>query len=479
MKVSLIYPQVLNLTFPPLGVLYIASVLKKDNHEVMVSIVDNKNMKEELNRIEKFRPSVVGISIVSPTQMDLSGTLMKGLKPLLKDAYFVCGGTAATVFYEFILNNFHVDAIVKGEGEEAIRELIGKIADKADISGVRGIVYKVNGRVITNPDRGIVHNLDEIPFPARELIDFEKYLRPPGLLRGMWIKRSTAVMTSRGCPAHCIYCSSNLIFGRTPRRRSVDNVISEIKHLIERYRVEAVWFSDDTFTLQKTWVMDFTRKLREERIDIKWGCQARVDTVDQEMLEEMKRTGCLQVDLGVESGSPDVLKALKKGSNPQMIEAAFRMIRKVGIRALATFMVGNPQEKHADIEMTSQLARRINSDFTIFFFTTAYPGTELFEMAKRNNWLKNTDYSRWFVREAPALEINFSKDELIRIRSRLQNRFLLRNIISSSRNPVFIQKMFLLVFMNIPAFVKALKVGLKTKSFEDLIFDFIEKTSTA
>lgn len=475
MKISLVYPSVLNLSFPPLGILYIAAVLKEEGHEVTVSDINSTNRKEEVGRIRGFGPSLVGVSIINTTQINFATELIKELRSFLPQAHFTCGGTYSTVFPRRLLEELEIDTVVLGEGEATVKELVRNIASGSDLKEVKGIFFRRNNEIIENERREFMHSLDEISLPARELVDFDRYLRPPGVLRGFWRRRSTTIITGRGCPSHCIYCGSNLIFGRVLRRRSVDNVISEIRHLVDKYRIDGIWFADDTFTLDKNWVIEFADKLKRERADIKWGAQARVTTVDFEMLIAMKKAGCVQLDFGVESGSLRVLKTLRKGITPEAVIRAFDLTKKAGIRSLATFMVGNPGEAYEDIKETLALSKRIRADFTIFFFTTAYPGTELFDMAVKNNWLRNHDYSQWFVREPSALEIVFSRNELIKIRSRLQNTFAVRNIASSLSNPIFLVNIIMFTFLNLPALIGALKIFAKTKNFDDFVFNFIEK----
>lgn len=475
MKISLIYPRVLNLLFPPLGILYIAAVLKADGHEVIVSDIDNNNRNGEVNRIKGFDPLLIGVSIINTTQINFAGEIIRELKSILPWAHVSCGGTYSTVFPRHLLEKLNVDSVVLGEGELTVKELAGSLAGGIDLARVNGILFKRGNEIIENGHREFVGDLDEIPLPGRELVDFQRYLKPPGVLRGLWRKRSTTIITGRGCPSRCIYCGSNLIFGRTLRRRSVDNVILEIRHLVDNYQIDGIWFADDTFTLQKGWVFEFTDKLKKEHFGIKWGAQARVNAVDLELLKAMKSAGCAQLDFGVESGSPRVLKALRKGINSEAVVRAFDLTKKVGMRSLATFMVGNPDETEEDIKKTQALSKRIRADFTIFFFTTAYPGTELFDMAVKNDWLRNRDYSQWFVREPSALEINFSRQELIKIRSRLQNAFVIKNIFSSLSNLDFLKNLMVFSLLNLSALMAALKIFAKTGNFDDLVFNFIEK----
>lgn len=362
------------------------------------------------------------------------------LKSELPDAFYVCGGVHSTAVPIETLKALNVDCVVMGEGEYTIKELCETELSESKLKGVRGIAYRYNGKIRMNESRELIENLDELPFPARRLLDFDRYL-VYDLIRGTYRGKHTTIIASRGCPYRCIYCSSHLIFGRKVRRRSADSVLDEVEYLIENYGIKGVWFVDDTFTIGKNWVLNFCKRIRERKLRFEWGCQARVNTVSEEMLKAMKKAGCIQLDFGVESGSNKVLKVLKKDIDTDTIKGAFKLARRCGLRTLATFMVGNPEETKEDIEKTYKLAKEISADYTEFFFTTPYPGTELFKMATENNWIdKSLDFSKvWSIRqvnwedkkiEQPIMKINFSKEELVQIRNRLRRSFLLRNNLS-------------------------------------------------
>jgi radical SAM superfamily enzyme YgiQ (UPF0313 family) len=205
-------------------------------------------------------------------------------------------------------------------------EICERLADDRGLEGVPGVVYKDGDKVVMNPARPLIENLDELPLPARHLLDMDWYLTPPGLVRGAFLWGTLGILASRGCPYSCIFCGSNNKFGRKVRRRSVENVVGEIEQLIQRYSMDGYFFYDGTFTLDIKYVMSFCEALKGRKINLKWGCQVRVNTVSEEMIKAMKETGCIQVDIGMESGSERILKSLKKGTTPEMIQWAFDMI---------------------------------------------------------------------------------------------------------------------------------------------------------
>ncbi|MCK4351985.1 cobalamin-dependent protein [candidate division WOR-3 bacterium] len=472
MRVALLNPRVGERPYPPLGLLYIASVLENNGFEVRIWDPHPDDLSF-LSDIKKFNPRVVGLTVTTP-QVNKAKYLVEEIRKSLPLTKLVAGGVHITALPSDSLKNLDLDCVVIGEGELTMLEICQRLNLDEPLDVVKGIAYRKNGRIARNENRELIENLDDVPFPARHLVDFGKYLMPPGTIRGLWLERSTAIITSRGCPYHCIFCGSHLIFGKQVRRRSVANVISEIELLISQYEIDGLWFFDDTFTLDKGWVKEFVVQMKEHKINLKWSVQSRVNPISIDILDEMKSAGLSQIEFGVESGSDKVLKALKKGTTVEMIKNAFRITKKVGIRTCATFMVGNPSETKKDILMTQKLAREIAPDWTTFFFATPYPGTELLEMANKNNWIVDNDYSNWVPKMLPVIEINFKREEVVKIRARLQSRFVFNNYIKLFKNPRYFIKLIGL-FLRFPmGLLKGMQNFLKLKTVDDFVFGFIE-----
>jgi len=229
---------------------------------------------------------------------------------------------------------------------------------------------------------------------------------------------------------------------------------------------------DDTFTLDKEWVLRFCDELAARRINIAWGCQAHVKTVDEAMLTRMKEVGLVQVDIGVESGSDKVLNALRKQSDAESIKRAFKTVKKVGIRTMASFIFGAPTETYEDVEATMRLAREIKPSFASSYFLTPYPGTELMKMAEENNWLVDNDHAHGGLRKGPMLKINFTEDELYRIRSRFQRMFIYRNFFSLLLSPRYAFRALSIFFRYPLGFFVGIKRFLTTHALDDFFFEF-------
>jgi len=458
----------------PLGILYIATLLKKKGHSVKVFdpwADDDSFIKE----ITNFKPDMIGLSFLT-TQYRRAKDILSKIKKNLgqstrgQSPFFFAGGIHSTALPEEVLKDLSLDFVVLGEGEETMLE----IAQGKNLTDIPGIAYLENGNFIRNSPRPPIANLDSLPIPDRHLLGYGKYLIPPGPFRGTYCWRAATIISSRGCPYKCIFCgSSTLMFGFKTRRRSVKNVIEEISYLYKRYRIDGLYFLDDTFTLAPQWVEEFCENFRKKDFRIKWGVQARVNTVTFKLLKKMKEAGCCQVDYGVESGSDKVLKILKKGTNVEMIKRAFRISHLVGLRPTATFMIGNPGEEREDIRKTLNLAREIKPHHVKFLYLTPFPGTEIFNMARENRWFNpEIDYSnQWSIRqtELPLMEINFTRYELSRIRASLQNRFLFKNYWHYLTNLPFSIRIFLLILSHPKELFHNVKEVMRTRRLDNLL----------
>lgn len=475
MKILLIHTPTLEIDnfVPPLGILYLASILKKDDCEVKIIDKDPEYF-DIASEVKNFNPDMIGLSFMTPSYEKVHD-LCKILRKEFPRSIIFSGGVHSSVMPERMVKELNLDFAVIGEAEITIVEVVRNIKNGKSLGGIKGVVFKDSDKVVNNGPRELVQDLDRLPFPDRSLLNFKKeYLTYPGIIRGHACK-STTVMSTRGCPYHCIYCGSKLLFGTKVRYRSVKNLVAEIRHLISNYDIEGIWFADDTFTVNPKRVINFCRMLKKDNIRLVWACQARVNTVSDEVLKEMKNAGCVQLDFGVESGSEKVLKVLKKDTNIPMIKRAFSLAKKHNIRTLATFMVNNPFETKSDIEQTFKLAKELSADFTTFFYTTPFPGTELYSLAKGQGWLDNSEgYSEgWNVRTAQLPVMNndsgLTKEELMKLRSKMQNHFFIKNYIRLPNLVLSLRMSY--QFLKKPkvifeAFKKVLKTGKIDQAFE-------------
>ena len=391
MKVLLINPPAENLVqtfapdsiteemgyYSPMGLLYIATYAKARHGsrlqiEILDTQVERMGYHQIREHIEKNRPDIVGISSMTFLVIDAL-KVAKLAKEINPNTHVVVGGTHPTIYPQEMAAQPEIDSIIIGEGEVTFCELLDALDKKMPLDGIMGVGYRKNGIVKINPPRDFIRDLDSLPFPDRTLIPYKKYYN----LLGKGKEIMTSMLTSRGCPHNCIFCTKK--DGRLCRMRSPENVIREIEECLA-LGINDFDIIDDTFTINRKRIMDI---------------RARVDQVDQEVLDNLAHAGCNRIRFGVESGNTEVLKTLKKGITLDQVHSAFKMAKKAGIVTFAYFMLGSPGETASEIEESISLAKKINPDYVQFLITTPFPATELYDIGIKKGVL-TSDYWREF-----------------------------------------------------------------------------------
>lgn len=375
---------------PPLGLAYIAASLQKFSHRVVIiDYLLNKFKEQELLRIIRHEdPLVIGITAVTPNIKNAI-SLAELIKASFPDKIIVLGGPHVTLEPEKTLEKSNkIDYIVRGESEIKFPKLIECISKNENPQGISGLTFRKNNKIISTPDGDFIEDLDKLSFPARELLDIEEYSKRLSSFR----KPVTTIFTSRGCPYNCIYCSKP-ITGQRFRSRSPQNIISEIILLKEKYNINELQFYDDSFTFDRDRVIEICRLLIENKIEIRWKCETRVNLIDEELLKTMKQAGCYLIAYGIESGSQQILDVLKKNITIKQIETAIKLTKKLGIKTVGYFMLGIPKENEKDIEQTISFSKELGLDYAQFAIAVAYPKTELYRIAEQSNKI-NDDWSK-------------------------------------------------------------------------------------
>jgi len=360
MKIVLINPPSSFLidqkVFPPLSILYLAAVLRENGYNT--EAIDLGFYEDWEKRLEEIRADFIGLTSTTPQALNLE-KIYKTLRKNNSEAFFVIGGNHATAFPEkFIEMGF--DSVIVGEGENAILELANKL-----------IEGKKPEKIIKKP---FIEDIDAIPFPARDLIPIKDY---EFLIGG---KNATTVMTSRGCPFRCTFCSNN-VWGKTVRQRSSKNVIEEVKELKEKYGFKRIMFFDDTFIINRKRVFEICDGLKE--IGIKWRCFIRSNLVDNEMLKKMKDSGCVEVGVGIESGSQKILDIIKKDTTVEMNSNVIKMCKKIGLIAKAFIMLGLPGETHETLEETKKWILKTKPDKYDLTIYMPYAQSEIWDYPEK------------------------------------------------------------------------------------------------
>lgn len=401
-KVLLINPPESGMgehSFPPLGLLYVAGVLQKSG--IPVKIVDGfldswQGIEREL---KSYRPDIVGITCHTYARTQVL-KIAKMAKELLPYSLIVVGGAHPTIMARQMLENYpFVDIAAIGEADYCLKE----ICDNNDYSKIAGIGYKKDGSVVINPARDVIGNLDTIPFPAWDLLDLRRY--PPdgeGVYRGIDLEKEPCipVVFSRGCIGDCNFCSNRLMWKRW-RRRSPENMLNELELLNKKYGIKHIVFNDDCFSVNKKSTIELCQGIVRRKLNLVFDIVTRTDCVDDEILRVLKGAGCYQINYGIETGSPSLLKIMGKPVDVSVSEKAIRLTNSYGIRSTGLFIAGCVGETADTINETidflvSAMPSRVGVGKGLMIF----PGTRLYELAKEKGviddsfWL--TDYA-WKV----------------------------------------------------------------------------------
>ena len=316
----------------PLGLGYIAAVLREGGHEAHLLDPEAEGLTREelLARILEIQPDLVGISCATPAFK--SARAIADMVKKNTPALVVVGGVHVSSHPKEILESCaEFDVVVFGEGEITSLEICQryKAGHPESLENIAGLVYRVQGEVKQNPPRLKIADLDSLPLPARDLVNLDNYRLQPLFDHGV---KSATMITSRGCPSHCTYCASFLTMGKKFRAHSPEYTIREIKHLVEKYGVKHIYFVDDTFTMDRQRVFRICELLDKEKIKIKWTFFGRVDTVDEELLRVMREHGADQIIFGIESGDLQVLKNIRKEVTLEQCRQALSISNKLGYR---------------------------------------------------------------------------------------------------------------------------------------------------
>ena len=405
----------------PIFLAYSASQLKDAGHNVSYidSVIQDLNMAQTLLKAKEVEPEVIFMETTTPSIEADYESLMA-----LKDATgakIMVGGPHATYLHKTVLEECQaIDVVIRHEFDTKIT---GVVSNLDNLKMVNGITYRDDGKIVDNGDGEMCEDLDSIPFPDRDTIPWQWYLEA-------WYSRKPFMnmMTSRGCPYHCSFCLwPQSMYGHKQRFRSLDNVLSEIHYLIERFGLKEINIDDGTFTTKKDRVIEFCQRIRKDQLKLIWTCNGRVDNLDDEMLREMKLAGCKMIRLGVESGSQKVLEKIKKGLTLGQIEEGFKLVKRHGIQALGGFMFGFPFDTRETVEETIQFAKKISPDQVQFSISMCYPGTSLYEYAKDNDLLLAKSFKEFDMTFGPVVRTeDMEREDLKDILAKAYREFYFR-----------------------------------------------------
>ena len=407
--------------FPPMGLAYMASILKQNNMDVKIieANASNLNYTQIKEAIEAEKDlEYIGIT-ASTVLIEEANEIAKLCPPNIK---VIVGGIHISSLPKETLEEFpDIDIAVIGEGEFTILEILKNI----DFKKINGIAYRKGNKTIINPPRELIQDLDSIPFPAFESLPIEKY-------RSLTTKNKNIgyILTSRGCPYQCIFCADHIIHGKKFRYRSPENIIKEIELLMDKYDIKEFEILDDNFTLLKERVHKFCNLITEKRLKFLWRCTngVRIDKLDYDLLKRMKETGCYMLSLGIESGNNEILKNIKKGITKEQVVEIVKLCNKVGIETRGLFMFGNLGEDEKTMQDTIDFAKELKLDAATFHITIPFPKTEYWEIIKKEGemlpkkWVDYVAYDNVVFRHKAIND----PEKLIKIQKRAYKEFYLR-----------------------------------------------------
>jgi len=366
---------------PPLGVAYLASCLRRAGHSVAIfdATFERDALGALAERLRRERPRLVAISALT-SMLEHVCAVARVTKATCPEATVIVGGPHATVEPQSTAALEAVDAVHMGEGEVSLPALL---AADLNYGQLAGFGYMDGGAFVDNGPAPIVADLDEVPYPAWDLLPMDRYLSHWYQLDAVAFDlRGTSIIASRGCPFNCAYCQPTLrtIFGSKIRRRSVDNIVGELAELKGRFGIDGVMWLDDTFLVDRRWMRQLCGAMVDAKLGLLWGCNIRADVVDRESLEMMKEAGLRVAHIGIESATQRILDDVyMKGITVEQAEAAVHLASDVGLSVRGYFMLGAPTETEQEAWATVDLANRLPLDDASFSITTPLPHTHLWD----------------------------------------------------------------------------------------------------
>jgi len=464
-KVLLVYPHSAMRVFektkvavavsemPSLSLATLASNLLKFNHDVRILDlgISKFPMKGLVKELKDFSPDYVGITFSTPLFYQMVEIVEK-VKKYDKGIITIGGGPHSSSLPKQTLKDSRLDMTVVGEGEETLLEIVSGKPPRS----IRGLCFKKNKKILLNPRRELIKNLDDLPLPAWDLFDIKKYKTSKLTSRKNPVG---PIETSRGCPFGCVFCSKS-VFGRTWRMKSVNRVVNEIEYMLE-CGFKEIHVMDDGFSNDMKRAKNICDEIVRRGLDFPWSLinGIRVDRIDRKLFDKMKRAGCYLASFGVESGCQNILDKIQKGTDLAKIKKAFKLANDVGIETLAFFMIGLPNDTEETIKKSIDFAKELEPDIVKVSITMPFPGTRLFLEWDSLGLIKTKNWSKYYYHTPNAVykHPNMSWETIYKYYNTfyrevyLNPRFISRRILKDLKNGR--------IFLDLLYFLKTLRYG--------------------
>ena len=408
----------------PYSLCLAAAILEEQGIECKVSdcVVEEMDFNMLKKSIVKFKPNAIIINTSTPSiENDLStASIAKNIdKNILTITIGIHPSEKIQECFDFEPN---LDMIIKGEPEETFNELFELVSKNKDFSKVKGISYKKNKKIIHNPQRPLMENLDWLPFPAWHLVNLKYYTLPfvdkPFLLLG----------TARGCPHKCTFCYAKSYYGRGFRPRNPKKIVDEIEYVKNRFGVEELLMWTEAFTINKEYTINICNEIIKRKLKINFVCNSRVDSVDLELLKKLKQAGCWMIGFGVESGNQGIIDNTKKGITLEQTRKAFKMTRQVGLETTAHTVMGLLGESPKTVKETFKFIKEIDPDFAQFYCAVPMPWTELYVEAEKKGYIQSKKYEDYEQDRSIMHTGKMTPQEVEKWRGWIYKRFYIRPI---------------------------------------------------
>lgn len=461
----------LNQQFP-LGFLYMAGILKKEGFEVKIldcplyynlrRKIDDKTVKiglfpEQIKKIiQEFKPDIIGVNCSYTMFESDSFEVIDLIKQVNSKILVVVGGAHVSSNPEFVLRNRKIDLAVIGEGELTILDIAKRLKNNKNLNDIKGTALILKDKFKINAPREQIQDLDSLE-PDWSLVNFKEYFAHPDNSNVIMRKPSVNIVTSRGCPGNCIFCSVHTVWGRKWRAISSKKVVDEIEFLVKNYHVRHFRINDDNLTLDKKRIIDICKEIKKRKLDIKWDTPSGVAfwTLDKEVLKEMKEAGCYRITFGIESGCKKTIKYIRKAIDLKRVSELVGYCHEIGLWVASFFIIGFPNETKKDIEETKKYIINSNLNFPFIFIAQPYPGTDLYEDFKKEG----------------LLDKGFA-DTSTFIQSKYHSKYLSPQELNKIRKDIYIQFYLRKSLKYLNPFIFYREILSKIKTFEELAYTF-------
>ncbi len=410
--------------WPTPGLQYVAAVLRDAGHEILFLEGFFYSNEEMLTKIESFDAQALGVYVIS-LLWDKARPLLEKAKVNNPDIFTFIGGHGATAMPEALMaETSALDAIVIGEGEITSRELMRAVENGDDLETVDGLLIMKEGKTHRTPPREIIEDLDQLPFPAVDLCEMDRYY--PSFEQVSTVP-AMQMLASRGCTGSCLYCYK--MYGNRMRLRDPVRVVDEMDYYVRSYGVKEIKFWDEHFTHDHDHVYAICREILQRGLNVRWWVSCRADSVDRPLLKEMKRAGCWCINYGVESGVQKHLDTLMKHETLDQIREAVRLTHSVGIKTHTTYIFGIPGESFEDGLKTIEFAKELNSFTVEFFPITPFPGTPLYKGVSNGKFgtMSNNLCDQGMLLDRPCfVPFTMSAEEIMELRRLAYIRYFFR-----------------------------------------------------